>query len=64
MPQLADAKPLRRQGNRIVTEEEYEPRAWVKRQTARKKENSKFRLHQFVCFDGEGLEVNGRHEYV
>ena len=28
------------------------------------REPSKWKRHEFVCFDGEGFDVKGRHEYV
>ena len=28
------------------------------------REPSKWKRHSFICFDGEGYDINGRHEYV
>ena len=73
MPTTTDAKPLRRQGNRIVAVDEYVDaddrkrearKRWSDRRKVTRREESKFAQHKFVCFDGEGFEINGSHQYV
>ena len=32
--------------------------------TYKYKEPSKWKKHQFTCFDGEGFDIDGRHQYV
>lgn len=46
----------KRQGNKYVHSKDAKP--------YRERKPSKFRNHQFLCFDGEGFAVNERHEYV